>query len=148
MFAVLMITDKKLIFFMLLQKHAILIAPNFTSHCGVGSVNVYAIFHTVRASSTEGYMPFSICDHPLGNIIEFHEKILNPNDSDLSEHEHWLVQVSRVANQTRTSRKIVAVKPSSFGFWFCFMESPEETESTSTVHPACQRWSPSSDSNR
>jgi len=36
-------------------------------------------------------MPFSICDHPLGNIIEFHEKILNPNDSDLSGHEHAVV---------------------------------------------------------
>jgi hypothetical protein len=26
----------------------------------------------VRASSTEGYMPYGICDHPLGNYIEFH----------------------------------------------------------------------------
>jgi len=38
-------------------------------------------------------MPLSICDHPLGNIIEFHEKILNPNDSDLSGHEHFLVGI-------------------------------------------------------
>ncbi len=30
------------------------------------------ILPNVRASSTEGYMPFGICDHPLGNNIEFH----------------------------------------------------------------------------
>ncbi len=30
------------------------------------------ILPNVRASSTEGYMPYDICDHPLGNNIEFH----------------------------------------------------------------------------
>ena len=30
------------------------------------------ILPSVRASSKKGYMTFAICDHPLGNIIEFH----------------------------------------------------------------------------
>ena len=34
---------------------------------------------------------FGICDHPLGNNIEFHERSLNPDDSDLSGHEHAIV---------------------------------------------------------
>ena len=29
--------------------------------------------------------------HPLGNIVEFHERSLNPNDLDLAWREHFFV---------------------------------------------------------
>ena len=44
--------------------------------------------------------------HPLGNIVEFHERTLNPNDLDLAWRKHAIVSVARVADAPAIKRKL------------------------------------------